>query len=198
VLRILYEHHCTMEWALLRIRRGLETLDASLIHLYPDCNYSEIAETYGRQAMLRQADADADRGPATAVGAVIGTFEIGSRLAEYTMFQASILRRHVRVFHSTSNKALDLLSTAVSQLAIVVVVATLFGVTVWLAQRQSPVVAFLGDAAVARLSGMMPALDWQLWALVLAGGGYASNALLRLRRRLRRHERRAAERVATV
>lgn len=198
VLRILYEHHCTMEWALLRIRRGLETLDASLIHLYPDCNYSEIAETYGRQAALRQTDADATRGPAMAVGAALGTFEIGSRLAEYTMFQAGILRRHVRVFHATSNKALDLVSTAVGQLAVMTVIATLFAIAVWLAQRHSPVVGVLGDEVVAGLEQVVPALDWQLWVLVLGIGGYASASLMRLRRRLRRHERRAAERVATV
>jgi ubiquinone biosynthesis protein len=198
VLRILYEHHCTMEWALLRIRRGLETLDASLIHLYPDCNYSEVAETYGRQAMLRQADADSRRGPAGAVGAAVGTFEIGARVAEYAMFQAGILRRHVRTFHATSNKALDLLSTVVSQLAIAGVVGSGLGIAIWLAQRHPGRVMFLGEAVVARLAAIAPVLDWQLWLLVLVVTSYASAALMRLRRRLRRHERRAAERVAAV
>jgi hypothetical protein len=198
VLRILYEHHCTMEWALLRIRRGLETLDASLIHLYPDCNYSEVAETYGRQAMLRQADADGARAPAMAAGAVFGTFEIGARVGEYAMFQAGIIRRQVRAFHATSNKALDLVSTAVGQLALLGVVGSGLSVAIWLAQRHSGWVMFLGGGRVARLAGLVPVLDWQLWVLVLFGTLYTSNALVRLRRRLRRHERRAAERVATV
>jgi ubiquinone biosynthesis protein len=198
VLRILYEHHCTMEWALLRIRRGLETLDASLIHLFPDCNYSKIAETYASQAGQRQVDADASRGPAAALGALHGTFEIGVRLAEYTMFQAGILRRHVRVFHSTSNKAMDLLSTAVGQLALLGLVGTGFSFAVWLAQRRPRWVPFLGDDAIAALSRMLPTLDWQLWVLVLVATAYSSATLVRLRGRLRRHERRAAERVAMI
>jgi ubiquinone biosynthesis protein len=200
VLRILYEHHCTMEWALLRIRRGLETLDASLIHLLPDCDYSEIAETYTRQAERRQTDADADaaRRPAAALAAVHGTFEIGIRLAEYTMFQAGLLRRHVRVFDAAGNKAMVLLSSAVTQLALLGLLATGLAVAIWLAQRQPQWVSFLGDEAVGRLSRQLPAFDWQIWAFLLAASAYGAVTLMRLRGRLRRHERRAAEHVAAL
>lgn len=198
VLKILYEHHCTMEWALLRIRRGLETLDASLIHLLPDCNYSEIADTYARQAAARQAQADAGRSPSAALEAVRATFEIGERLGEYTMFQAAILRRHVRVFQTASNKAVDLLATAVTQLALVMLLATGLAGAIGLAQRNSAWLGFLGDDLVTRLAGMVPVLDPQIWIGTLAAGLYASGILVRLRGRLRRHERRAAERVAAV
>jgi ubiquinone biosynthesis protein len=198
VLKILYEHHCTMEWALLRIRRGLETLDASLIHLYPDCNYSEVAQTYGRQAMMRQTEDTMGREVGLAVGIARGAFEIAPRVAEYGMFQAAILRRHLRSFSETGTQAMDLIATGTTIGAIAGIAGSLLAAAIWLAQRSPARVAFLGDAMVTRLASLVPPLDWQIWVVLLGTTIYASNSLVRLRRRLARHEVRASERVAAV
>jgi ubiquinone biosynthesis protein len=199
VLLILFNHHCTMGWALLRIRRALETLDASLIHMFPDCNYSAIAAIYVREAALRRADATAERGPAAGFGAVAATFDVGARLAEYTMFQAGILRRHVRVFRATGNKAMDMLSTAVSQLAVLGVIGTGLSFAIWVAQHHPRWMQLVvGGVATAQLSRWYPPLDWQVWVGLLFVCAYGSAVLVRLSGRLRRHERRAAERVAAV
>lgn len=197
VLEILFKHHCTMEWALLRIRRGLETLDASLIHLYPNCNYSEIAQTYSRRAAGRRLEGDDER-PGERLASPAQVFEIGERVQEYALYQATILRRHLRVFQGASNKAIDLLSTAVTQMAVVGAAGTIIAAAIWAAQHRPPWLGFLGADAVAGLAALTPAYDSQIWIALTAAGVYVSVALIRLRHRLRRPERRASDRVAAV
>jgi ubiquinone biosynthesis protein len=198
ILEILFKHHCTMEWGLLRIRRGLETLDASLIHLYPDCNYSEIAETYGKQATRRAIHQPSGTSTGQTLSSLPAVFEIAERVEEYGIFQAAILRRHLRVFQGASNKATDLLSTAVTQMGVLWLLAAALGLITWLSQRRSSWVGFLGPDLLDRLSRALPVLDWQIWVAALAACLFAGGSLMRLRRRLRRHERRVSEQVATV
>jgi ubiquinone biosynthesis protein len=198
VLKVLFMHQCTMEWALLRIRRGLETLDASLIHLYPGCNYSEIAKEWARQAANRQLEVMPPASTGETLTSLPDVFEIGERVQEYAMYQATILRRHVRVFEGANNKAIDLLSTAVTQMAVLSLLAAALGLAMSLSQRHSSWVMFLGPDLVDRLSRALPVLDWQIWAVALGASLYAAGSLLRLRGRLRRHDRRASEQVAAV
>jgi hypothetical protein len=114
------------------------------------------------------------------------------------MYQAAILRRHVRVFQGASNKAIDLLSTAVTQLAVLAFAGTVTALAIWLAQRGSLWVAFLGADSVGRLATLTPVYDSQIWIALVGSGLYASVSLARLRQRLRRPERRASDRVAAI
>jgi ubiquinone biosynthesis protein len=191
--RIFYEHHCTIDWTLLRIRRALETLDASQMYLIPDVNCTEIPRTYFREAGRRaMASTSLSDSSAASLLRVRAGFETTEQLEEYMLFQSEIIRRSAQVFRGATNKAVDLLSTAVSQLAIVAVAGTSLAVAAFLAQHQPQWLAFIGQDAIARLSRLLPPLDWQLWALLVGASAYGSATLMRVRGRLRRTTRTAA------
>ena len=55
IMRVLIGYKCAMDWAWLRIHRATSTLDASLIHLYLDVNYTIVP------AVLHQTRSARDR-----------------------------------------------------------------------------------------------------------------------------------------
>jgi ubiquinone biosynthesis protein len=195
MVRILYEHQCTMDWSVLRLRRALETLDSSLVYLIPDADYTRILGDYFRQADQRMSSRVRRALPA-ALAAAGSALDLPRRVDEYTLFQAEILRRHGRVFQTATNRAVYALSTLVGQVALVSLLATGLAVAALAAQRDT--LRLPGLAAVERLLPSLPPLDWQVWALALTALTGTSLAMIRLRGRLRRHEPRTAERVAAV
>lgn len=54
---ILVRHRCAVGWGLLRIRRVLATLDASLADFAPDANYSALTRRYFEEARIRRTGA---------------------------------------------------------------------------------------------------------------------------------------------
>jgi ubiquinone biosynthesis protein len=50
---VYFHYKCTFEWQILRVHRALNTLDASLMHLYPEANYTALGRRYFRQAQRR-------------------------------------------------------------------------------------------------------------------------------------------------
>src|SRR5207244_4277370 len=97
VLRILFEHHCTIEWTLLRVRRALDTLDASLMHLFPAADYLKICADYFRSADRRRAQ-NADIAPVpAALAALRSELDIRERMDEYTLLRSGIVRRHAQM-----------------------------------------------------------------------------------------------------
>jgi ubiquinone biosynthesis protein len=188
LLRILYDRHCTMEWALLRIRRAQETLDASLMYLIPDVDYSKMASDYFRAASERARTADGSAALA-AVANASHSFEFQQRLEEYTFFQAGIIRRHVRVFCATANDAVELLAATIGQLTVLSTAGAVLAVAVAIAQHR-------GHSWP--IAGLVRPLDMQVWFVVIATGIGACISLARLRRRLRRPDLRTSERVAAL
>ena len=120
VIRILYEHDCTMEWALLRIRRAQETLDASLLYLVPDVNYRTLARGYFRAAERRAAamqPGDAERaGRGASLDAALSTI---AQIDEYTLLNAATIRRQARRFEAAAEHIGDLFASSVARLATV-------------------------------------------------------------------------------
>jgi ubiquinone biosynthesis protein len=199
LIRILYEHRCTMEWALLRIRRAQETLDASLMHLFPDANYSQISADFFRKADRRTKDrADPGEAARGALSGLASAFDATERLEEYTLFQQGIIRRHAQVFQTATNKVEDLMATAVGQIAAIVLLAGAFATMTLFAQHRPDLVPLLSPADVARLARLVPRYDWQIWTAIAVASGFACASLVRLQRRIRRPNIRTAGRVASV
>jgi hypothetical protein len=48
--KIYFRYKCPFPGELLRIHRASSTLNASIIHLYPDANYTKLGQQYFRQA----------------------------------------------------------------------------------------------------------------------------------------------------
>ena len=197
--RVMAEHRVTVDWTLLRIRRAVETLDASQVHLIPGVNYTEIPRRYFRAADRRAARATSPSGASAALLANVSAgFEMAEQLEEYTLFQAGIVRRHSQLFEGATGKALDVLTTAVDQLVLVTIAGTLVVVAGFLAQSHPKLLPLAGPDTVGRLARLFPALDGRLWTLILGASVYGAASLIGLRGRLQRHEPQAGERVAAV
>jgi ubiquinone biosynthesis protein len=184
VMKVLFEHRCTMDWGFLRIRRAMAILDASLVHLNPRVNYSELCEDYFRRAERRRLQQLRPRALATrlATGG-LRALDIQDRLSEFTMFYGSIIRRNAQVFQSTTDRFSYLTATAFGQIALVLGLGGLL-LAAGLAERANPglLAPFLGTQ-FAGAAKRLPDAAAGLWALALVADGYVVALAWRLRRR---------------
>lgn len=199
VIKVLFEFRCTMEWAWLRIHRALTTLDLSLIHLYPDVNYTRTLGRYFEKAELRRLEMIASpmmlrrtlRSFTTAL-------DIQDRVNEYTMFQGAIIRRHAQVFQGATNKFAAVFAALIAQIALLVLIAGIVLFVCFVEQRfPTAVPAFMGPQ-VRSLAERLPQLDTAVWIGLLVLVSYVYLSLIRLKVRLQQKDVRAHERVAAV
>jgi ubiquinone biosynthesis protein len=187
VLKVLVEHHCTMDWAWLRLRRALGTLDASLIYLYPELNYLKITRQYFRRANARRLRRMA--GPQFMLRSFQSAntaMDMQDQLQEYMQHQAGIIRRQAQVFQAASNKFAFAVSVIMGWLATLVLVhGLLWGLTLVEGKYPRETQAVLGNQLMASLSGLTPRFDAQLTAVGLAVEAYVFVRLRSLRRWLR-------------
>lgn len=193
--KILYSHRCAMGWPLLRVRRGMETLDSSLVHLYSNMDYFKISNQFFREddnRRLNQANLEGAQ-PLLATGR--NALEMIERLDEFALFQAGIVRQHARVFQTATNKTVDVLASA-TLVAFIVLLGGLLIFTALVGQRQPLGLAALEPQTILNLFRAVPRLDWQIWGLVSAAIAYSCGILLQLRSRLYRRGLSSASRVA--
>jgi ubiquinone biosynthesis protein len=169
VIRILYEHDATMEWALLRIRRAQETLDASLLYLVPDVNYRTLAKRYFRAADNRAAAMRPDDARKAELGSSLDTaLTTIERFDEFTLLQGAGIRRQARRFEAA--------------------IAAALLVSVFFAQRYPAAMTAIFGGVLTGWLRIPPVLDAHAWTIVLSASGVSCAALLRLRRRLQRFD----------
>ena len=194
VMRTLFSNGCSLDWGFLRIRRAIAILDASLAHLYPEVNYSELSDGYFRRAERRSFVRFANRLPAAVATSTMRTFDIQDRVGEFTMFYGTILRRNAQVFQGTTDRFSYLVAAGLGQLTVpLLVMAALIGIA--LVERLSPGrAAWLVGPQVARLAARLPFADTRVWVAVLAFDAFLLVRLGRLRKRFlqRQTDRRAA------
>jgi ubiquinone biosynthesis protein len=194
IMRVLIEYKCTMDWAWLRIHRALSTLDASLIHLYPDVNYTKVVQRYFQKYDRRElAQTLQPAMLARAIGSVKVGFDIQDRINEYTVFQGSLIRKHAQVFQGVTNKAADLAASILGVFAFIILLPML-ALAVVVAQQRFPAatVRLLGQQVVA-LANRFPRLDTQFWVILILVNLYIFVSVTRLKRRLRQKNTRAAQ-----
>ena len=185
VIRILYEHNCTMEWALLRIRRAQETLDASLLYLVPDVDYRKIATRYFRTADRRRSTATIEDAARPKAGpALVTALDAIEQAREFALFRMEAIRRSVRRFEAATNHIGDLCASGVSRLAIASCVGTALVVTVFLVQQYPASMGTLLGEGILGVLDTAPRLDNRAWSIVLFGSAGACVAMMRLRWRL--------------
>jgi ubiquinone biosynthesis protein len=200
IMKVLLGYKCTMDWAWLRIHRAMSTLDASLIYLYPDVNYTKVVQQYFAKAERRELGQMVGRGMfMRALGSVKTSLDIQDRVNEYTMFQGSLIRRHAQVFQGATNKFSDVFAGLVGLLSIVVLVPGLVFAII-LCQQYYPetTVRVLGSQFVG-MANQFPKFELRVWVVIILVNLYLYYALNRLKRRLREKDtRQQHERVASV
>jgi hypothetical protein len=200
LIRILYEHDCTMEWALLRIRRAQETLDASLLYLTPQADYSNIAFRYFRAADRRELAATVRPGSARldTLSAVSAALEATDRVEEFALFRVAEIRRRVQRFQDVATRIGDLAMRVVSGTAVVTCAATALVAVVVMSQRYPLGAAALFGESLTEWMRVVPPLDAQLSTIVLAISCWSCLSLARLRRRMLQHDGGSVEEVPIV
>jgi ubiquinone biosynthesis protein len=184
VTRTLFQHGCAMDWAFLRVRRALTVLDASLVHLYPEVNYTQLCSRYFRKADRRALAATLGRPLVTrTLAGVSRALDLQERLSEYSLFQGGIIRRHAQVFQGATDKLSELVAMLLGQCVLLLGIAAAFLVAIIIEQRApGSLHALLGrqvSALVTRMTSLDAPLSWGLLAL----DALTCWALLRLRRR---------------
>jgi ubiquinone biosynthesis protein len=173
VTRVLVRHRCTFEWAFLRIRRAQETLDASMLVLYPEVNPTELAHDYFVEASRRVRRA-AVRATGEQLAAAAAAAERTSIDAtEALLFEVELIRKRAMTFEARADRVAVLAATVTGLVATtglvvsVVLVTSAFGAE-WLAG--------------SRIAGS----DLQVHALMLALSVAVTRSTWRLSNRLRR------------
>jgi len=187
VLKVLVEHQCTMDWAWLRIRRAIGTLDASLIYLYPDLNYVRITRQYFRRAQARTLRRMVGRRLAVRTfQSAVATMDMQDQLQEYVGFQAGLMRRQAQVFQAASSKFSFAFSVLIGWLALLVLFhETLVMVSLVEQRYATEVTGAMGAQFAALSASVVPKLDVQLTTLMLVLETYLFVRLRALRGWLR-------------
>lgn len=184
VMKTLFEHGCTMDWGFLRIRRAMAILDASLVHLYPGVNYSELCEDYFRRAERRRIQRVRPRALAArlATSALRG-LDIQDRLSEFTMFYGAIIRRNAQVFQGTTDRFSYLTGIVIGQAGIALAGLGLLLVAALVERARPGLLAPLLGSQFAAAAGRLPDLDAGVWLVALVAVAYLAATAWRLRRR---------------
>lgn len=168
--KVLSRRRISPEWAFLRVTRATNTLDASLMFLMPDANYSKLMAKCQRRAERRRLKEVLRGGPAAALAGLGAGSALLQARAESDLVAKAILRREGQVFAGTTTKSAGLL-------------AGLLGGLSW-------AVLAVGAALAMALAGL-PRLTGPDWALVLPVLGGAWLLLRWMRRRLLRKDYRS-------
>jgi ubiquinone biosynthesis protein len=182
ITKVFFKHRISFEWAFLRIRRALATMDATAMHLYPDANYTDITQAYFRHAR-RRALRKALR-PATARRARVGIADnpdLVRQLGDMTELALQIERRRLQAAGtavSSADRAVLAAAAAGGAMAVAVAIAAIAAMTA----QHGP--SWLRAATLwisAGLAARAPALDWQIWVAVTIGAVLAARTARTLR-----------------
>jgi ubiquinone biosynthesis protein len=199
-MSVIWKYRLSMDWSWLRIHRATTILDASLVYLHPDINYTKEARDYFIRADRRNLGLwlQANYMFARTVRSVGMGMDIQERINEYTMFQGSLIRRHAQVFQGATNKFADVVSVFTQALAMLVLLHAVWcGLVVVHAYRRDALGTLLAQQ-VERGLEYLPTPDG-LAGFALVGVSLYVHVLLRqLQRRLSQKDVRPHERVAAL
>lgn len=198
VMRTLFRYGCSLDWGFLRVRRAIAILDASLAHLNPEVNYTELSDDYFKRAERRSFVRFTDRLPARVATSTMRTFEIQDRVNEFTMFYGTILRRNAQVFQGTTDRFSLLVGAGLGQLALVLAVVGALILILLLDRARPELAGWLAGPQVTQLAERLPYADTRIWAAILAFDVFLVTRLVRLRKRFRQRDVTARAGVPTT
>lgn len=188
VAKIMFQHKITAEWAFLRIRRALTTLDSALIYLFPQANYMKLIEDYFCKAARREIERAQKEIVPRLVKVALTGLDLHQSAHEYMFYQSEIVRRQARVFEGTTGKFSYLLAVLWGQVAMVQFVLGMVFVAVFLHQHYPGWIDPLMSAQLSQAMDIFPRLSPQVWVLILLVDFYLCWTSLSLRNRFARRE----------
>jgi ubiquinone biosynthesis protein len=186
--RIMFTYKCTADWAYLRIRRAFSTLDASIMHLYPEANYTALTQQYFRRAerrgLRRFAGRAAIRRALTSLAHVV--VDLPEKASELAFFNVTFARREAKVFQGATTKFAELFVVLFARLGLLsAVVGVLIGLLL-LDRHQPLIVRPVMKGIVFKAVHALPALPSDTWTILLVVDAYLCWTFTRLRRRFER------------
>jgi ubiquinone biosynthesis protein len=188
--QIYHRYKCTFSWEFLRIRRTFATLDASLMVLYPEANYTALLGQYFRQAGRRTLRQITTRKSLRELmmKVVLTSRDTPEKIAEMTFFGASLARKQAKVFEGATSKVANLFAVLFGNLSLLCALAGV-GIILILLDRHAPaMVQPLMKGIIYRSVHAAPPLETGTWLLLLAFDIYLGWTFAKLRRRFRRTE----------
>lgn len=191
MLKVLYAHRIPLDWAYLRIRRAITTLDASLIHLYPTVNYVKITSQFFRKADDRALERTVTPGAFRSfITSMVPLQDVGERVSEYAMFRASMIRRQAQLFDGATSKASNFFAVLCWNLALVLLVGGILNLSVFAYQYYPDSFRALVGPGPRGIFDVFPRLPYAWWIIFVLLDFYFTTVLLRLAGRFREKEAR--------
>ena len=163
-----FRYRVTFQWAFLRIRRTLATMDATAMHLDPDANYTDVMQLYFRHARRRAFQSRARSALARMAGTLlVSGKDFDRQIAELAQLALQIERRRLSSGTRALSRATNILVGA-ARLARLLAVGSLTVALAALAAQHGA--SWLRDTAVwtsACFVTRVPVWDWQTWAAVI-------------------------------
>jgi ubiquinone biosynthesis protein len=194
LIGILARFRCGPDWAFLRIRRAEQTLDASLVCLVPELNYTTAVTRYFRGAERRRL-ASLLRGGRLAMqaaSALAAAIELQHRGLETSIFTSALVRRGAFVFEASTTKIAYLFETLFRSLHAVLFAVAALSALVLLHQLAPHSVEWLVSGRLGDLVRAAPRLEPLAWAALLGSELCVVRMCGRLRRRFAEREARTA------
>jgi ubiquinone biosynthesis protein len=189
--KVLYYHKIPLDWAFLRIRRAVTTLDASLIHLFPDVNYVKIVNRFFRKVDARATEKMTPQRVAQGLVRTMGAAQgIGEQLGEFALFRAALIRRQAQLFDGATSKVNNFLAVACWNISLLLLVAGIMNASVFAYQYYPDLYRSMLGEPPGGLFDLAPRLPYAWWIIFVILDFYFFVVMLRLNRRFREKESR--------
>jgi ubiquinone biosynthesis protein len=187
--KIYLKYKCTFEWQTLRVLRSLTTLDASLSRLNPEVNHTELGQAYFRQAEQRTLRQFVTRRSMRQVMMnLVIAGDLPAKAAELAFFNASLARRHAKVFEGATTKASNMFAVLFYNLTLQCFFVGLWIVLILLDRYFPALVSPILIGIIGRAVHGAPALETDTWVVLLIMLAYAGRTFAGLRGRFGRRE----------
>ena len=117
--KVYLRYKCALAWEIVRVCRAGATLDASLMHLYPEANYTVLGRQYFRQAERRALRSFGRRKSLKQMlmNLAIAT-ELPGKAAELAFFYTALARKQAKVFEGATTKVANLFAVLFGNLSL--------------------------------------------------------------------------------
>ena len=190
LIKILFQHECSADWSFLRITRAQETLDQSLMHLYPAANYMTLTREYFMKAVWRaRRKALQPKALGELLHQVHDAVTLPSRLSENAMFQNWIIRRQAQVFRGSTSKVAHFFSLLFGRLFLVGAATSLFLMFTFLRQYHPSLVPGWIESTLGETMSSVRTIAYPIWLGVLVIAVSLTQTARSLNKQFARHER---------
>lgn len=174
ITRIFFTHRITFEWAFLRIRRALATMDATALHLHPDADHAELTRRYFAKATQRAIRAHVRRREATGRSARAGNEDVVRQVGELADLAVQIERRRLAMARATVTGGARIVTLSAAWARLLATACASAGVLLLAAQHGPRWAQAAARFVTGGLIDRAPAADWQIWLALSALGVLAA------------------------